>query len=228
MGISNKLWPKFTDIESAKRPVRHGAYASCGLMILCILLVILEYPKIDEIPMLILDATLWAIIAAGIFYRKSRTAAIFGLVRFTLGTVIQYITTGKVFAYIATIIVILIFIGSVRGAFFYHKLRKSSINRKDFIILNLLALLYSSATAFIVFFILNLMTNETNEDFLFIISICPGIIVYFLTLIRKMPFTKNRVIVTYLIPETELKSGTTAKPPSEQIIESETQVRNNY
>jgi len=191
-------------------------------MILSIVLAIKEYPKIDEsVAKLILDATWWAIIAFGIFYRKSRAASIFGLFRFTLAAIVQYITTGTVFAYIATIIIILIFIGSIRGTFFYHKSAKSSIHRKDFIILNLLALLYSSAITFIAFFIANHISNETNEIFFRYVAVCLGIIIYFLTLIRKMPFTKNKVIVTYSIPESELKSGTNAKTPDEQIIDSE-------
>lgn len=222
MAIFYKLWPKFTDIESAKRPIRIGAYASCGLMMLSIVLAIKEYPKIDEsIAKLIFDATWWAIIAFGIFYRKSRAASIFGLFRFTLAAIVQYITTGTVFAYIATIIIILIFIGSIRGTFFYHKSTKSSMHRKNFIILNLLALLYSSVITFIAFFIANHISNETNEIFFWYVAVCLGIIIYFFTLIRKMPFTKNKVIVTYSIPESELKSGINAKTPDEQIIDSE-------
>lgn len=221
MAISNKLWPKFTDLESAKRPIRLGAYVSCGLMILSIVLAIKEYPKIDEsVANLILDATWWAIIAFGIFYKKSRTASIFGLFRFTLAAIVQYITTGTVFAYIATIIIILIFIGSVRGTFFYHKFTKSSIHRKDFIILNLLALLYSSAVTFIAFLIVNYISNETNEIFIMIIAVCLGIIIYSLTLNRKMPFTKDRVIVTYSFSESDSKSSIIGETPSEQIIES--------
>jgi hypothetical protein len=36
-----------------------------------------------------------------------------------------------------------------------------------------------------------------------------------------MPFTKNKVIVTYSIPESGTKISTTGETPGEQIIESE-------
>jgi uncharacterized membrane protein len=222
MGLFNNFWPKFTDIESVKRPIKFGAYASCGLMILSIVLAIIEYPKIDEsLSMLIYDATLWAIIAIGIFFRKSRAASIFGLFRFALGTIIEYINTGNVFGtYLLTIVLTLIFIGCVRGTFYYHKFRKSSIHRKDFIILNLLALLYSSVATFSALLIFNHISNETNEIFFLYVAVCLGIIIYFLTLIRKMPLTKNRVIVTYSIPEGDLKNSAAGETPSEQIIDS--------
>ena len=223
MGVSNILWPKFTDIESAKGPIRRGAYVSFLLVAVSIVFGIINYPKMDlEQGRIIFDATWWAIIALGIFYGKSRVASILGLFRFTLNTVLQFIATGKVFGtYFATIVIIIIFLGSVRGTFAYHKITKSSIHRKNLIILNLLALIYSSFIAVIVFFIINPITNETNVGFFYNILWCPVMIIYFLTLIRKMPFTKNRVIVTYSIPESDLKSGTNAKTPGERIINSE-------
>ena len=63
--------------------------------------------------------------------------------------------------------------------------------------------------------------DETNEIFFMNVAVSLGAIIYFLTLIRKMPFTKSRVIVTYSFPESGVKSSTIGKTPSEQIMGSE-------
>jgi hypothetical protein len=208
------FWPKITDLESAKGAIKAGAFAAGFVATVTILVAIASLLSGSKILGLdvsaALDGTIFAVVGIGINYRKSRAASIVGLFLY----IISGLTTAsaRIAAIPMIIVITLFFITSVRGTFFYHKLRKSSVHKKNVIILNLLALLYSTVILLIIL-ICGLAFFPTNPPFITALYKSLSVITYFLTLIRKMPFTKNRVIVTYSIPESDLKISITGETP---------------
>ena len=121
-------------------------------------------------------------------------------------------------------------IPSIRGVISYHSLRKSHIIKKNVVILNLLAVLYSIISIFLVAFpLVYLLPNTFLEvadrgwfiqDERITLGLCTFAIVYILTLMKVLPFTKKRQTVYYEISEENLKYGEIDKDKNRELHKS--------
>jgi len=215
--ILSGIWPEIYDIESAKKAMKHGIYA-CGFIAIVTIGAAFSslygYKFLDIAPEAIIDGLLVIFIGLGI-YRKSRTASILGISFYVIQRLYMWSHHGGPKNIVMAIIIMLMFIASVRGTYFYHELRKSQVLKKNVIILNLLALLYSViigiAVLFIAYYyfphkIASLVNGEVVfKEYFFTIIAFFALFAYLLTLIRFMPFTKNRHVVSYSLSEEEAK-----------------------
>jgi hypothetical protein len=153
-------------------------------------------------------------------YKKSRAVSILGFALYIINRIFIWIKFSHTpVGIIIFFIVVLILIASIRGVVFYHKLRKSHIVKKNVIILNLLAMLYSIIAVFAVsypaaYFFPNRFFEVINEEVLFKNEIYSlGVLVYYsfaityiLSLMKLLPFTRKRETVYYEISEEDLKN----------------------
>ena len=167
------------------------------------------------------------LVAYGIFflsiglgiYKKSRVVTILGFAVYSIDRIYHLINSIKsnsigIGIFIA-IIVVLCLIAAIRGVVFYHKLRKSHLIKKNVIILNLFATLYSIIAVFVVTFpVAYLFPNQSIEviggewfikDELAVLGFCAFAITYILSLMKVLPYTKKRETVYYEISEEDLK-----------------------
>jgi hypothetical protein len=124
---SNSFWLTITDIESAMSAAKQGLWACAWIAGSTILLVVL-----NAVGFRILDFNLSALLDAGIFlflgwgtYKLNRAAAVAGLALFIYERVAMMATHGNQITVLAVILVIM-FINSVRGVFAYHKIRNQT------------------------------------------------------------------------------------------------------
>lgn len=120
------LWPKITDIKSAKDAAKQGVGVAIFVAGVTALFAILSLFGVEMV-------TIWALLDAAIFagiafaiYKMSRVAAIFGLAFYLWGQVNAIGSTGKVNIFMLMFITFG-FINAIRGTFAYHKLLKSEI-----------------------------------------------------------------------------------------------------
>ncbi|MFQ5542066.1 MAG: hypothetical protein ACE5E2_04490, partial [Candidatus Binatia bacterium] len=131
----HSLWPKITDLESAKDAARQGFWAAIIVAGITAAIGILASEgfqlvgfEVDALEVLY-TAMLFAFIAWGI-QRMSRAAAIAGLTLYVL----DRISTWSVYGFtnpVLPVIFTLGFINSTRGTFAYHKMMNSKVNVRN-------------------------------------------------------------------------------------------------
>lgn len=188
-----KFWPKITDSESARGAARQGFWAAIFVAVVTAVFAVSGF--IGMSIGALFDATLFAIIAWGI-HKMSRVASVAGLCLYIVESIWRWIEFGPTNIVVAALLV-LCFINSVRGTFEYHKIINSRVIVRNVIIVNSLALFYSLAAIIISFFVLisGGYYETMNDELLGLIMISVVLIVYALSLIGLMPFTKNRGII---------------------------------
>ncbi len=118
------VWPAITDLESAKFAARQGFYAAVFLAVISALIVIVMVDLWG-----LVDVVLYAVIALGI-YKMYRIASIAGLTRSLLGIGSLWVVNldVSILSYVIVIlpflVLVLMFINSVRGTFVHHKFVK--------------------------------------------------------------------------------------------------------
>jgi len=126
-----------------------------------------------------------------------RTEVIAGLSLYVIGRIVAWSYYGRITGHILAAILTLLFINPIRGTFKYHNIINSRILFRNVIILNSLRLIYSLIALITLFEVseiggyIETMSDELGG--LIIMSLV--FIAYCLTLMRFMPFTKNRAMV---------------------------------
>jgi len=118
------FWPKITDVESAKAASRAGV-AGAGIVVVVTLAFVvwglLRGSPVANIGIAaLIDAGLFLLIGFGI-YRMSRVAAVAGLILYLVELWFTLKTGGTSANVVLPIIIILAFLGGIRGTFGYHK-----------------------------------------------------------------------------------------------------------
>ena len=125
----NFFWPEVDTIENAKAASRTGAWAAIFVAAMTGIAAILSYLGIQVFGQVkitmwsLIDCALFIVIAWGLF-RYSRVAAVIGLFLY-IAERIDMLASGPIAGLLVTVIVILIFIGAVRGTFAYARLTKA-------------------------------------------------------------------------------------------------------
>ena len=217
----SKIWPDIYDLQSAKDAMMHGMFASGILAAISIIIFIVSlflFKLLTYNIILVAYGIFFLSIGLGI-YKKSRVVTILGFAVYSIDRIYHLINSIKsnsigIGIFIA-IIVVLCLIAAIRGVVFYHKLRKSHLIKKNVIILNLFATLYSIIAVFVVTFpVAYLFPNQSIEviggewfikDELAVLGCCAFAITYILSLMKVLPYTKKRETVYYEISEEDLK-----------------------
>jgi hypothetical protein len=116
------FWPNTGSIEGARAAARQGVWAASFVAV-----VTFGFAIYSRFAAAILNIDIWAlvdvflfcIIAVGI-WRVSRIAAVSGLMLYVLERVWMFQTNGQIGGFVAIIIVIM-FVNSIRGTFAYHR-----------------------------------------------------------------------------------------------------------
>jgi len=118
-------WPELVDLASARQAVHRARGAALFVAGMTVLVALLALAGIE----LMKGASAWALLDAALFFliawglhRFSRTAAVAGLVLFVLERLAVMFQT-RASGILLTVILILLFVHGVRGAFAYHRLR---------------------------------------------------------------------------------------------------------
>lgn len=128
--LKRAWWPDLFDDDSAGKANRQGLYAAlfcCGVTVIFSVLGHFGYLKgsgSDVDFSALGDAGLFALIAVGI-WRRSRVAAVFGLLLYLFETVFRWIALGPKNP-LPAFIITLCFVNSVRATFWLHKNRIES------------------------------------------------------------------------------------------------------
>lgn len=122
-------WPQISDITSAEEAAKQGVWASLLMTFVTTGAVLVG--KLTGFQFLgvetssLVDAGLFALIAWGI-NRNSRFAAVCGLLLYLLEQLMLILSSGFTGATVVTVILVLMYITSIRGTFAYHRLRKEA------------------------------------------------------------------------------------------------------
>lgn len=196
------IWPTITDLESARAAARQGFWASIVVAVITAAVAVLAYagfPILNVNLEALFDALLFAVVAWGI-HAMSRTAAVGGLGLYLAERIHMWSNYGPK-GLVLTIIFTLMFVNAIRGTFHYHKIMNSRLNVRNVVILNALGFLYSLAVFLICVAVLVMSAvmgvdietiDQTVLGFVILAGMC---IVYALTLMRWMPFTKERQMI---------------------------------
>lgn len=121
--IFRSLWPKITDVESAKKARKQGLFVfgfSIVVTLFCVLLYMLDSPVAGIDLWALIDVAIVVLIMWGI-YKMNRFAAITGLIFYILEQTITFQEGGT--AYIITAVFVVMLINTIRGVFAYHKFK---------------------------------------------------------------------------------------------------------
>jgi hypothetical protein len=165
-------------------------------------------------------------------YKKSRVITILSFAIYIIDRIVSFVYDIN---YLGAGIILSIFLAlglitSIRGVIYYHILRKSHIIKKNVVILNLLAVMYSIIAIFLVAFpVAYFLPNQFLEvvdrgwfvqDERIAVGLCTFAIIYILSLMKVLPFTKKRQTVYYEISEENLKYGETDNDKNRELHKS--------
>jgi hypothetical protein len=120
---TNWFWPAVDTMDAAKEAAKQGAFTAAIVSGITAIFAILSLFGVGDTSISALtDAGLFALIAFGI-YRMSRVAAVVGLLLYLWGQLSQLLDTGRTNWFLVFLFT-LMFIGGIRGAFAYHKLKE--------------------------------------------------------------------------------------------------------
>lgn len=141
LGVFNAVgrffWPSVASLESATRASREGFYATTIVALLTLILVsfsVLGYPLFGFNPWSLLDASIFAVLAWGI-YRLSRVASTLSIVFFIVEQVYSWTTLasssfpGFIGRALTTSVLSLMFVNGARGTFAYQRHQKVAAGR---------------------------------------------------------------------------------------------------
>lgn len=120
------IWPSITDTVSAKEASKQGIWACiwcAGATLLFVTLSFLGLSVLGIDAWALIDALLFIIIGYGI-YKMNRIAAIAGLSLYILERIMMWFEQGLEVVPVVAILIILLFINSLRGIFAYHRYAK--------------------------------------------------------------------------------------------------------
>mgnify|MGYP001572239804 CR=1 FL=1 len=128
------VWPSINDLEAAQSASYSGAASAMVVAVITLLVMIYNLASGSNLLgidlWVLFDISLYCCLAAALYWYKSRVAAILLLTTFIAGKIYMFAqfpklsTGGVVFA----IILLIGFVSGVRGAFAFHKIRKSNPN----------------------------------------------------------------------------------------------------
>ena len=129
------FWPSVQTLQSAHKATRQAFWIALVVVVVTAIFSILAIGGVQTglaasiySPWSLLDAALFGAIAIGL-YRHSRVAAVAGLVLYVLGQVYM-LSEGTIPTYgywwIMPLAFTLAFLGGVRGAFSYHRLKRAA------------------------------------------------------------------------------------------------------
>ena len=125
-------WPDVTTVESATKATRQGMWAAVFVAaITAIVATVAAYSGDVRFgaasigPLAFIDSAIFAAVAFGL-YKKSRVAAVAGLVIFGIEKLDQITSAGTVGNIFIAVIIALCFIGAVRGTYALHRFRVES------------------------------------------------------------------------------------------------------
>ncbi|MGH7493628.1 MAG: hypothetical protein ACREOO_14720 [bacterium] len=127
--MRNVFWPKVDTIEDAKAASRAGAWAAIFVAAMTGVVAILAFAGIQIFGQVkievwsLIDSALFILIAWGLF-RYSRVAAVVGLLLYLVERIVM-MASGLTGGLIVSVIIILMFIGAVRGTIAYRRLTKA-------------------------------------------------------------------------------------------------------
>jgi hypothetical protein len=130
-GKSNRLrfwWPEIVDERTAREAAGYGAGMAAFQAVLILLLVVLNASGIEHVWGFNLwnlsDVALFVLLAWLIYWRLSRTAAVFALVWYPIGQVEFFYHHPDSRPDIRLLIYTLMYVQGVRGTFAYHEFVK--------------------------------------------------------------------------------------------------------
>jgi len=215
----SKIWSAIYDLQSAKDAMIHGMFV-CGIFAT----IKIGLATVSLIGFKLLDTNaifygfFFLIFWLGI-YKKSRVITILCFAIYIIERIASFVYDIN---YLGVGIILSIFLAiglitPIRGVISYHRLRKSHIIKKNVVILNLLAVLYSIIAIFLVtlpvaYFLPNQFFEVVDrgrfiQDERIALGLCTFAIIYMLSLMKVLPFTKKRQTVYYEISEENLKYG---------------------
>jgi hypothetical protein len=125
-------WPDVTTIESATKATRQGMWAAVFVAAVTAIFATvaansgdIKFGTASISPWALIDSAIFAAVAFGL-YKKSRVAAVAGLVIFGLEKLDQITSAGTVGNIFIAVIIALCFIGAVRGTYALHRFRVES------------------------------------------------------------------------------------------------------
>ena len=124
--VLNFLYPPVKDREAARKAALQGFIAAAFCSVTTVLFATLTRAGYHVFNMKLYafyDALLFAVIAWAIYKQTSRVAAIAGLALYVFGSMDKWPTCG-VKELVLTIVIVLMFINSIRGTFAYHQPKK--------------------------------------------------------------------------------------------------------
>ncbi len=129
-GKGNVFWPAVDTIEAARKASMYGVAAAAFSAVITTLVATWAlgagkkaFGFIDA--WAYIDVAIFAVVTYGI-YQEKRFAAVFGLAFFLFEKATQIADTGKLSGAWMAIVLVLCYVGSIRGVYALHKLRKLS------------------------------------------------------------------------------------------------------
>lgn len=116
-------WPEIRDEATARTAAKNAAGAAAFCAVITAVIAYFGWLRVTREAMI--DAVLFAVIGWGI-YKMSRVAAVAGLVLYVFERIYAVIQPGAHSNVFSMIIFTALFIGGVRGTFYFHKLRKGT------------------------------------------------------------------------------------------------------
>jgi cbb3-type cytochrome oxidase subunit 3 len=126
------FWPSMQTLQSAHKATRTAFWFALVVAVATAIFSILAIGGVQtsilSSPWSLVDAALFGAIAIGL-YRYSRVAAVAGLVLYVLNQVWKYMLSEEAFPthwWVMSLAFTLVFLGGVRGAFSYHRLKRAA------------------------------------------------------------------------------------------------------
>jgi len=126
------FWPSVQTLQSAHKATRQAFWIALVVVVVTAIFSILAIGGVQtsilSSPWSLVDAALFGAIAIGL-YRYSRVAAVAGLVLYVLNQVWKYMLSEDAFPthwWVMSLAFTLVFLGGVRGAFSYHRLKRAA------------------------------------------------------------------------------------------------------
>ena len=126
------VYPPIVDKLSAKKAAKYGVWAALfcsGATVLVVLINAMGASILGLNYLALIDAAIFGAIAFGI-YKMYRAAAIIGLVLYLYERVYMFETQGNFGNTFQVVILVFMFINSIRGTFLYHKLETTVDEQK--------------------------------------------------------------------------------------------------
>lgn len=187
----NWFWPSMTSLENVERAVKEAFVASVISAVLTAVISILPLFGKSLLSFnyaSLVDAVLILALGWGI-KRKSRSCAILLLVYFVIAKIDLAIeTSGKNLSFM-TFVFFLCYLNGARGAFAYHRFKKSKVIMKCAALKIVLSLIYGFLT-FAISCVALLLIHGNPTDMMYSLCIIPALLIIWAVFEKQLPFTK--------------------------------------